>query len=214
MSTESDGVRILLADDHTLLREALRDVLLAEDDFRIVGEAGDAASVVRVAMRTRPHIVLLDIEMPGSQPADTVRELLAVSPDCQVIILSMYDDPWLVQQMLDIGIRGYLHKSVTRREVVTAIRDAVGDEQRVTVSVSHGVPGNEHSPTALLSLREFEVLTLVARAMSNRQIGARLSITEGTVKRHLRNIFGKLGAVSRIDAVNKATSAAIIKRVG
>lgn len=214
MSTESDGVRILLADDHTLLREALREVLLAEDDFRIVGEAGDAASVVRLAMRTCPHIVLLDIEMPGNQPADTVRELLAASPDSQVIILSMYDDPWLVQQMLDIGIRGYLHKSVTRREVVTAIRDAVGGAQRVTVSVSQGVAGNEHSPTSLLSLREFEVLTLVARAMSNRQIGARLSITEGTVKRHLRNIFGKLGAVSRIDAVNKATSAAIIKRVG
>ncbi|QUQ63087.1 response regulator transcription factor [Kutzneria sp. CA-103260] len=210
---ETQTVGILIADDHTLLREAMRDVLLAEDDFRVVGEAADGESVVEVAARTQPDVVLLDVEMPRHHPVNTVQELLAASPRTRVIVLSMYDDPRLVKELLETGICGYLHKSVSRRDLVAAIRSACGDLKRVTVLVSQGAFSQAPVTTGGLSYREQEVLTLVASAMSNRQIAGKLCITEGTVKRHLRNIFGKLDAVSRIDAVNKAVSASIIRSV-
>ncbi len=215
MSTtvQTRTVGILIADDHTLLREAMRDVLLAEDDFRVVGEAADGESVVEVAARTQPDVVLLDVEMPRHHPVNTVQELLAASPRTRVIVLSMYDDPRLVQELLETGICGYLHKSVSRRDLVAAIRGACGDLKRVTVLVSQGAFSQAPVASGGLSYREQEVLTLVASAMSNRQIAGKLCITEGTVKRHLRNIFGKLDAVSRIDAVNKAVSASIIRSV-
>lgn len=201
-------VSVLIADDHTLLREALREVLLAEGGFRVVGEACDGDSVVALASQTKPDVVLLDIGMPRNHPLTTVQRLHGVSPDSGVVILSMYDDPELVTSLLRAGVRGYLHKGVSRHNLFAAIRGARSDGQRVTISVSReSVTQAEHTEQPSLSSREREVLTLVSQAMSNRQIASQLSITEGTVKRHLRNIFDKLGAVSRIDAVNKAVAA-------
>jgi DNA-binding NarL/FixJ family response regulator len=208
MSIPPDSVRILVVDDHTLLREALRDLLLAEHDFHVVGEAGDGEGAVTLAGQTRPDVVLLDVEMPGHQPMQTVRRLAAMTPAPKVIILSMYDDPQLVRELLKIGIYGYLHKGVSRQDLVLAIRGVSRSRQRVTISVPwEGVA--EERP-GVLSSREQEVLTLVANALSNRQIAGRLAISEGTVKRHMRNIFAKLGAVSRLDAVNKAAATASI----
>jgi DNA-binding NarL/FixJ family response regulator len=211
MTTPPDRVRILIADDHTLLREALCDVLRAEPDFQIVAEAGDGESAVTMAASSRPDVALLDIEMPGNRPVETVRRLHDASPDTHVIILSMYADSALIQELLGQGIRGYLHKSVSRQDLASAIRAVCRDADRVVISVSREGAKRVNAPASgPLSAREQEVLTLVADAMSNRQIAGQLSITEGTVKRHLRNIFGKLGAVSRIDAVNKAVAASLI----
>ncbi|MBV2362905.1 response regulator [Streptomonospora nanhaiensis] len=197
-------IRIVLADDHTLLREALREVLLTEGDFRIVGEAGDGESVVECVSRVRPDVVLLDVDMPRSSPVQTATRLQAVSPGTAVIVLTMYDEPQLVKDMLQVGISGYLHKGISRRDLIAAIHSAANGQQQVTMSVSRDTMVSVGSNSSgLLSEREQEVLSLVAVAMSNRQIAMRLSITEGTVKRHLRNIFGKLGAESRMDAVNK-----------
>jgi two-component system nitrate/nitrite response regulator NarL len=210
MSGRTDQTRILLVDDHTLLRQALHDLLLTEDEFQVVGEAGNGDAAVALAAQTQPDVVLLDIEMPASEPLRTVRRLLHASPQSKVIILSMYDDLQLVRDMLAAGVSGYLHKSVSCPELVKAIRAAHGDDRRITISVSQEPAARVVPPAGPLSAREREVLTLVAKAMSNRQIAGELSITEGTVKRHLRSIFGKLGAVSRIDAVNKATAAALI----
>jgi two-component system, NarL family, nitrate/nitrite response regulator NarL len=208
MSMSSESVRILIVDDHTLLREALRDLLLVEHDFHVVGEAGDGEAALTLAGQTRPDVVLLDVEMPGHQPVQTVRQLAAMTPAPKVIILSMYDDPQLVHDLLKIGVYGYLHKGVSRQDLVLAIRGVSHSRQRVTISVPwEGATGER--PGALSS-REQEVLGLVANALSNRQIAGRLAISEGTVKRHMRNIFAKLGAVSRLDAVNKATATASI----
>jgi two-component system, NarL family, nitrate/nitrite response regulator NarL len=119
-----------------------------------------------------------------------------------VIVLTMHDDPLLVQQMLTAGARGFLHKGISRQDLTTAIRSVHRSSHRVIVAPR---PSNGHgSQRPMLTDREEEVISLVAMALSNRQIAVRLSITEGTVKRHLRNIFGKLGAVSRLDAVNRA----------
>jgi two-component system, NarL family, nitrate/nitrite response regulator NarL len=208
---EMSTIRIVMADDHTLLREAICDVLVTEQDFRVVGTAQDGEETVALAARVRPDVVLLDIEMPRTQPRTTVARLLRSAPGCKVIILSMHDDPALVHDLLQAGVSAYLHKSVSRHDLVGAIRSAQRDDRRVTLSVSRETAVQPGEPVrSILSPREREILGLVAQALSNRQIGSRLRITEGTVKRHLRNIFGKLEAVSRIDAVNKATAASMI----
>lgn len=218
MAAERQPVRIVLADDHTLLREAVRDVLTAEDDLFVVGEAADGDSLVSTAARMRPDVVLMDVEMPRSVPTETVRRVLSVSPASRVLVLSMHDAPQIVRDMVACGVSGFLHKSISRHGLTSAIRTSVEagpasapGVRRLVMSVSQEAlmrdPGTGDVP---ISPREREVLTLVAAACSNRQIASRLKITEATVKRHLRNAFEKLGAVSRIDAVNKATEQGLI----
>ena len=215
--TDYPSVRILVADDHTLLREALVELLHLEEGFDVVAQAADARAAVQLAGRTRPDVALLDIQMPyNDDPATTVRLLLQHQPDLAIIVLSTDDHPILVRQLLALGVRGYLHKSATRQTLVAAIRARGESGSRVvTVSVASeglppGSPGSRDRAAVRLSERELEVLVHVAAALSNRQIGARLGITEGTVKRHMRSVFDKLGAVSRIDAVNKAVALALI----
>lgn len=210
-----ERVRILVADDHTLLRQALCDLLRTEPRFEVVAEAASGESAVQLAERHQPDVVLLDVEMPENDPPSTVRRLLARDPLLRIVVLSMYDTPELVQQFLGLGVHGYIHKSASLETLVSAILAPRHHQQRtVTITVSPGsllARGAEPPKPGDLSARELEVLAFVAEALSNRQIAVRLSITEGTVKRHLRNIFGKLGAVSRIDAVNKAVARSLIK---
>lgn len=200
--------RILIADDHVLVREGLSRILQAQGDMDVVGEAGDSAAAIAAAARERPDVVLLDVEMPGGDAATTVRKLRAASPTSRVIILSMHEGPVLVQELLDAGVQGYLLKSIHWQELVLAIRTVHADPDRVVLGVSgQSLRSARQGPgegAVALSAREREILVLVGEALSNGQIASRLSLTEATVKRHLRNIFVKLGAVSRIDAVNKA----------
>ena len=204
-----DRTRIMIVDDHMLVREGLRRILQAQEGMEVVGEAGDSAAAVATAAREHPDVVLLDVEIPGGEAAVTVRRLREASPQSRVIILSMHEGPRLVQQLLDVGIRGYLLKSIHWQELVLAIRTVHSDPDRVVLGVSGQSlrPAGQGSAAGAgaLSAREREVLGLVGEALSNGQIASRLSLTEATVKRHLRNVFIKLGAVSRIDAVNKAT---------
>jgi DNA-binding NarL/FixJ family response regulator len=198
---------VLVVDDHTLVREGVRGILETQDDIHVVGQAGDSATAVALATEMKPGIVLLDIEIPGEEATVTVREILTSSPQSRVIILSMHESPELVQAMLDVGVRGYLLKSTSWEELVVAIRAVVADDDRIVLGVSRHslrLAAPSAAGPSTLSTREREVLTLVGEALSNRQIAAKLSLTEATVKRHLRNIFLKFGAVSRIDAVNKA----------
>jgi DNA-binding NarL/FixJ family response regulator len=211
MTQPHEHITILIVDDHALLREGLREILEAQDDMVVVGEAGDSASAIALVAEKRPNVVLLDVEIPGEDVTTTVSRIRALSSDSKVIILSMYDGPQLLRSLLAVGVRGYLLKSVHRQELVTAIRSAHSDNGRVVLAVSRESLAQAQEPSSdLLSAREREVLELTAQALSNTQIASRLSLTEATVKRHLRNIFVKLGAVSRIDAVNKATAASLI----
>ncbi len=205
--TDEDGrITILLVDDHTLVREGLREILQMQRDMRVVGEAEDSATTVALAAAEQPDIVLLDIEIPGDEVTTTVYQISNCSPASRVIILSMYEGPHLVQALLTAGIRGYLLKSVHWEELVVAIRAVRADGDRIVLGVSRESLRyvQEQPSRGTLSARELEVLDLVAQALSNGQIASRLRLTEATVKRHLRNIFVKLGAVSRLDAVNKA----------
>jgi DNA-binding NarL/FixJ family response regulator len=206
MNAEAGSTTILIVDDHALVREGLRGILDRQDDMRVVGEAGDSAVTLAMVSRHRPDVVLLDIEIPGDEVVTTVRRIRQCSPASRVIILSMYEGPQLVQALLTAGIRGYLVKSTHWQELVAAIRAVCADDDRVVLGVSRDSLRytRQEVGAGTLSDREREVLQLVGEALSNSQIASRLSLTEATVKRHLRNIFVKLGAVSRIDAVNKA----------
>jgi DNA-binding NarL/FixJ family response regulator len=213
MNRPDDQTTILIVDDHTLVREGLREILTLQDDMRIVGEAGDSETAVAMAAKVRPHIVLLDIEIPGDDVTVTVTRIRERAPESRVIILSMYEGPQLLQTLLGAGIRGYLLKSIHWQELVVAIRTVRTTEDRIVLEVSReSLAQVQQAPSSgVLSAREREVLELTAEALSNGQIATRLSLTEATVKRHLRNIFVKLGAVSRIDAVNKAAAASLIR---
>lgn len=197
---------VLLVDDHALVCDGLRGILEKQDDICVVGQACDSASTLVATADKQPDVVLLDIEIPGGDAATTVRKILDCSPASRVIILSMYEGPELVDALLTAGISGYLLKSIHWQELVSAIRAVVADNDRIILGVSRESlrPVQHRSAGESLSAREREVLALAAGALSNRQIASLLSLTEATVKRHLRNIFVKLGAVSRMDAVNKA----------
>jgi DNA-binding NarL/FixJ family response regulator len=208
---EQDPITILLVDDHALVRAGVREILETQEDFVVIGEAASSGEAVQQAALRRPDIVILDIEIPGGEPADTVLKIRERSSDSQVIVLSMYDSVPLLRQLIATGIRGYLLKTVDRHELFAAVRSAYKGFGSMMISVSQESLAMLHGNSELdLSVRERQILEMVAQAMSNGQISHRLGITEATVKRHLRNIFGKLGAVSRIDAINKAIEAQLI----
>ncbi|TDQ48474.1 response regulator [Actinorugispora endophytica] len=204
------SIRILLADDHTLLRNALTELLHMENDFEVVAVAGDVSEALRLAALHQPDVALLDIQMPGNeQPAATLHRFRQSAPRMQVLVLTMYDDARLAQELLPLGIRGYLHKSVTGGALAAAVRSASTPNGTVTLSMSPAIL-SAPSPRGPLSPREEQVLQLAARGLSNHQIARRLEITEGTVKRHMSNIFDKLGAQSRVEAANIAVSRGLI----
>lgn len=203
----ADPIRIVIAHGQRLLGEALAELLTNEPGFAVVGQAPDSQSAFRLAKQTLPTIVLLDLDT-SHQPEHTVRQLLQVAPAPRVIILSNHADPGSAKRMLALGAHGYLPKTISRQDLVLVIHQILWSRSTVTVlDAPDGPPGPPDAFSDQLTSREREVVELVARAFSNRQIAIKLKITEGTVKRHLRNIFGKLGAVSRIDAVNKARAA-------
>lgn len=212
------GVRVVVVDDHVLLREGVREILTAAAGLEVVGEAGTSAEAVELVGASRPDVVLLDVEIPGDPVTATVRRMAQVSPASAVLILTISDPPDLVRELIAAGIRGYLLKSVSRHELVGIVRAARRSSDTVTLSLSRDTllrlsavseTGSVAEPS-LLSQREVDVLRLAADALSNIQIATRLALTEPAVKRHLRSVFAKLGAVSRIDAVNKAISAGLL----
>ncbi|MFD9941975.1 response regulator [Nonomuraea sp. NPDC050547] len=205
-------ISVGIVDDHALFREGLREILEAGGDIGIVGEAGDSAGAVAMVGATKPDVLLLDVEIPGDEVTETVGKVRRISPETQIIILSMYDGPQLLTRLLAAGIRGYLLKSVHRHELIAAVKSVHEDPSRVVLAVSrHSLAHVESAPpSGGLSEKELEVLQLAAQALSNAQIARRLGLAEATVKRHMRNIFVKLNAVSRIDAVNKAVAASLL----
>jgi DNA-binding NarL/FixJ family response regulator len=210
-SSRHDKISVVLVDDHTLFREGLQEILSLEYDLEVVGQAGDADEGILMVNRLRPNVLLLDMEMPGHHIKRTVRGLLGVSPHTRIIVLTMHDDPRLANQLIGLGVRAYLVKSATRAELLSVIRGVCTDERRVVVSMSRqGFRQPDDDQPTPLTRRQTEILGLAAQALSNAQIADRLYISESTVKRHLTKVYAQLGAVSRVDAINKARAAVLI----
>jgi DNA-binding NarL/FixJ family response regulator len=199
-------------DELDLLREGIKEILSTVSGLVVVGVAGTSAEAVALVVDERPDVVLLDMEVPGDDALTTVRRMKAASAGTRVLILSWFIGPELLRGLLNAGISGHLPKSASREELIAMVRTARDDDDRVVLSVSRDslAPAVDGSAQEILSAREREVLQLAADALSNTEIARRLGLTEGTVKRHLSNVYAKLGAVSRIDAVNKAAAAALI----
>ncbi|WP_219807447.1 response regulator transcription factor [Streptomyces sp. SM14] len=215
--TAAPAVRICLADDHTLMRDGLKEVLGTAPGFAVVGEAATSTEAVTLAARLHPDVLLLDVEMPGPRASEAITEIARVSPATHVLVLTMHDDPDMVHEMLEAGAAGYLLKSILREELITVVRSVTRQHaSSVVLIVSRRTAEHLRSrPSGLrkspLTSREQALLQLVSEALTNAQIAARLFITEATVKRHLTNIYAKLDAVSRVDALRKATSAGLIE---
>ncbi len=209
-------ITVVLADDHTLFREGLRQMLATDPEISVIGEAADGESAARLAFEHHPDILLLDVEMPGPGAAAVIQRVNRDSPGVHVIVLTMHDDSDIVQDMLDSGAAAYLVKSVLRNELIAAIHSIAARPGAVLLSVSrHSIEflenGRQDKPKDRLTKREAEILKLTAEAFSNAQIASKLFITESTVKRHLTNIYAKLNAVSRVDAIRKASEARLIR---
>ncbi|GLY72866.1 response regulator transcription factor [Actinoallomurus sp. CA-142502] len=215
MSTGDRRIRVLIADDHTLFREGIAEILAREKDLEVAGEADSGRGLLAIARKIHPDAIIVDVEMPGPGAEATVREIVSELPDTRVIILTMHDDPGLVEKMLAAGARAYVIKGATREALLAAVRGARHDDQHVVVSVSREtVIRLREPPESPLSPRELEVLTAVSAGLSNAQIAARLFITEGTVKRHLTNVYVKLDVTTRMNAINKAIEMGLIKPRG
>ena len=211
MTENGDIIKVLLVDDHALFREGVAEIFDAEEDMRVVGEAENGLEGIALASEEKPDVVLLDVEMPVMGAEKAIGQILHASPSSKVLVLTMYDEPRLVRKLLALGAHGYIVKNATREELVAAVRTVHQVENRVVLSVSRNTADRlEGAEKSLLSRRELEVLLLAARAMSNNQIASYLHISEGTVKRHLTNIYAKLGVSSRADAAKKALMTGLI----
>lgn len=212
----ADTIRVCLADDHTLLREGIREMLTTNPEFVVVAEASTGPEALAQVVRLKPDVLLLDVEMPGPGAAAVIRDVVRAGTGTKVVVLTMHDDPEMVYELLEAGAVAYLLKTILRDELVAAVRSVVRrPSQNVLLSVSRQTVErlDRQRPTTDVSLteRELEVLRLLAEALSNAQIASRLFITEATVKRHLTNIYAKLHAVSRVDAIRKGVAAKLIK---
>ena len=202
-----EPIRILLADDHALMRKGVRDLLEAEADLLVVGEAADGQQAIDLTLALRPDVVLMDIRMPVLNGVQATRRLQVDAPEVKVVALSAYDDTAYVFGLLDAGAAGYVLKSSDARTIVRAVRDAYrgrpafDPEILPAVIARAGHRGQLEGGPAALSEREREVLQHAARGLTNKQIGAELIISDRTVQNHLQNIFEKLHVRSRTEAV-------------
>lgn len=206
-------LRLVVVDDHGLFRAGLIELLHSDPGVIVVGDGASGDAALALAAEHQPDVMLMDIEMPGPGAEATLTGVLEVSPHTAILVLTMHDDATMVRTLLRLGAAGYLIKSIEYHELLAAVRAAVRDQSTVTVSVSRATLGrlDHHKEPAdvLLSPRELAVLGALAQACSNVQIGAQLFISQGTVKRHLTNLYAKLGATGRVDALLKARAAGL-----
>ena len=214
-------IKIVLVDDQPLFREGLRTLLSVHSDFEVVGEAGNGQEAINLVRSTGASVVLMDLQMPILDGVAATRRLHDEQPDCRVIVLTTFDDDELVFDGLRAGAVGYLLKDAPSEKLAEAIRVAARGETFLQPSVAAKVVAEfarltrkgvetSNSFSESLSERELEILRLIARGASNREIAATLFLAEGTVKNHVTNILGKLAARDRTQAAIKAKDRGLI----
>ena len=213
-------IRILIVDDHEMVRNGLSVMMEREEDFTVVGEAQNGREAVEMVSKLLPDVVLMDLRMPEMDGVEAMRQIRAKQDDVKFLVLTTYDTDEYIFDAIEAGAKGYLLKDTSREELFRAVRTVNRGESLIEPAVvsrvldrltelSHrAAQGPDH---LALSEREVEVLQLMARGSANKQIAGELSITESTVKTHVANIFQKLEVSHRTEAVTKAMSQGIIK---
>jgi len=212
-----DKIRVFVADDHELVRFALRTLLEAEADIEVVGEAADTDGVVAGCVATEPDVLLLDLRMPGDGGVEACRRVREQSPQTAVLVLTSFDEDEEMFGVLSAGASGYILKDTRPERVVHAIRSVAEGQSVFDSSVATRIVSGWSQPTGIdsysesLSEREMEVLQLMAKGLSNKEIGRALWIGETTVKTHVSHILRKLGQADRTQAVLAAVKAGIVR---
>ena len=218
-----EKVRVLLVDDHALFRSGVKALLSRQEGIEVVGEAADGLEGVKRAKQLRPHVVLLDLHMPGLSGHDTLKLLLEEMPEVQVVMLTVSEDAEDLMESLKAGARGYLLKNIETEHLVDSIRRAARGEPvmspQMTGKLLQGIQGLARgeapactSEREKLSPREREILVLLARGASNKEIGRALHLAESTVKIHVQHILRKLNLSSRVQAAVYAVEQGLVPK--
>jgi DNA-binding NarL/FixJ family response regulator len=199
LSADRTPIRVLCVDDHPLLREGVTALLASEPDMRLVAEASNGREAIEQFRKHRPDVTLMDLQMPEMNGVDAMIAICAEFPAARIIVLTTYTGDVQVLRALKAGAQAYLLKGLLRKELLETIRLVHAGQKRILPEVATELA--EHATDDSLSSREIEVLRLISGGNANKEIAAQLSITEETVKGHVRNILAKLGANDRTHAV-------------
>ena len=201
-------IRVLAVDDHPLLREGIAALIGSEEDMELVGEASTGREAIQLFRKLQPDITLMDLQMPDMNGIDALGAIRGEFPDARIIVVTTHPGDVQVSRALKAGARAYLLKGMLRKELLDTIRCVHGGQKRLSSEVAAEIA--EHATDDTLTPREIDVLRLVGAGNANKEIGARLSLTEVTVKSHVKNILAKLGANDRTHAVTIALKRGII----
>ena len=210
MSPKADKIRVLSVDDHEIMRGGVRFLLLAFDDLELVGEAQRGEDAVRLCRETNPDVVLLDMKMSGMDGIQTTSAIRPAGPDVQVLILTSFHDHDLVRGSMEAGAVGYVLKDSSKEDLAAAIRAAKAGQTTISHQAAEDLLSNSSDSTTDLTDREREVLLLLAKGMTNKQIGKQLHLSPFTVRHHVSQLIKKLGAANRAAAVATATRRGLI----
>ena len=212
-----DPIRVLIVDDHTVVRDGLSAILGREEDIVVVGEASNGLESIDKARQLNPSVVLMDLRMPEVDGVEAMRRIRETQPDINFLVLTTFDTDEYIYRAIEVGAKGFLLKDASREDLFKAVRAVHRGESLIEPGVAARVLNRfvqlsqQSSQHELLSEREREVLQLMAKGAANKEIAASLSVSESTVKTHVANIFQKLGVNDRTGAVTEALQRAIIK---
>ena len=209
---EGRTIRLLIVDDHPVVRSGLQGMLASQPDFEVVGEAQDGSEGVRLAKKLKPDVILMDLRMPEMDGVTAIKRIKAEHPEIRVLVLTTYESDADILRSIETGATGYLLKGAPREELYSAIRAVSRGGSPLAPAVAARLVGRLRGPAdSTLSNREIEVLQLVARGTSNKGIAKELWISETTVKTHMLHVFSKLGVADRTAAVTAALKRGIIR---
>ena len=207
-------IRVVLADDHAVVRKGVREFLEDESDIEVVGEASNGQEAIELAVTLQPDVVVMDIAMPVLSGVEATKRIRSVAPTVRILALTAYDDPPYIFSLLDAGVTGYMLKTAESREIVRAVRATAAGQSALDPVVASRVVDRARHPlntVEALTDRELEILRLAARGLTNKQIGAQLDISDRTVQNHLANTYVKLEVASRTEAVTVAVQRGLIQ---
>jgi DNA-binding NarL/FixJ family response regulator len=202
-------IRVLLADDHTMFREGLARTLSSYGGMEVAAEVANDKEARRLARELRPDAVVMQVQMPFAKAKEALREMRSLPDPPKVIVVTMFEEPRYVRELMELGASAYLVKSSSSEHLIAAVRAAVFDptSRNVVVGMPLGMlEGTQKGEDSILSARELEILILSSRGLSNHQIASRIHLANATVKRHMANVNQKMGTSSRGEAAKKALS--------